>query len=212
MSISAEDLRQRAEIGSLVMLDIRTGRAYQDGHVRGSISAPFSRVGWSTAVRNWLQASGVSDVALLADSAVVAAAADEALRAVGVATTAVLDGGPDGWRALGLHVVSIPDLTADDLAVRLSDWDVIDVREPYEWRSGVIPGALTIPMNRLPEQVDRLDKTRRYAIVCASGSRSQQAAAFLADQGFEVANLRGGMGLWLGGRHPVEPPAGGSQW
>jgi rhodanese-related sulfurtransferase len=59
-------------------------------------------------------------------------------------------------------------------------------------------------MGELMERVKELDPSQRYAVVCASGSRSQSAAAWLAEQGYQVANLVGGMSLWIGGGHPVE--------
>lgn len=203
--MTGAQMMEAASEGRLLMLDVRPGVAYTRGHAAHSVSVPFAQRGWAAPVKNWLDRQGAMPVVLLADNAVVGAAARGALQEVGIEPEAVWDGGPQAWRESGLSLVSVPDITADQLAGELADWTVIDVREPYEWRSGVIPGAKTIPLNQVPGQLGSLSPVGRYALVCAHGNRSQSAAAFLADRGFQVANVRGGMALWLAGRHPTVP-------
>lgn len=205
MTGTAEELMNEAAAGRRLLLDVRPGAAYTRGHVAHSLSAPYAQHGWAAPVKNWIDRQGAIPVTVLADNAVVGAAAQRALEEAGVASVSMLGGGADAWQAQGLRLVSVPDITADQLAGELKDWTVIDVREPYEWRSGVIPGAQTIPLNQLPDRAGALETTGRYALVCAHGNRSQAAAAFLADRGFQVANVRGGMALWLAGRHPTAP-------
>ena len=205
MTGTGEELMNGAAAGRLLLLDVRPGAAYSQGHVAQSLSAPYAQRGWAAPVKNWLDRRGPIPVVVLADSAAVGAAARHALEDAGVASVSVMDGGPDAWRAEGLRLVSVPDITADQLAEELAGWTVIDVREPHEWRSGVIPGARTIPLNQLPGHAAGLHPSGRYALVCAHGNRSQAAAAFLADLGYQVASVRGGMALWLAGRHPTAP-------
>jgi rhodanese-related sulfurtransferase len=201
-----EDVLREAGRGEVVLIDVRPGHAYARGHVAHSLSAPFVRGRWARAVKEWLGARP-SSVAILADNEVVVRAAVEALAGEGITPSDVFAGGPQSWQADGVTLVEVLALKADDLARDRDSWTVIDVREPYEWRSGIIPGALTMPLNQLPDHTSGLDPRERYAVVCASGSRSQAAASYLADRGYQVANVVGGMSLWLAGRHPVEQPA-----
>ncbi|PSR24785.1 MAG: hypothetical protein C7B47_14055 [Sulfobacillus thermosulfidooxidans] len=97
-------------------------------------------------------------------------------------------------------------MTVDELHQNLHDFVVIDVREAYELRAGTVPGALHIPMGQIQSRVQELDKDRKYAIICQSGSRSASVAGWMSQQGFDVNNVVGGMSLWLGARHPVERP------
>lgn len=203
MITNASEILQLVQNNELALLDIRPGHAYSNAHVAGAVSAPFSQRGWSTAVKNWVNAQNVQ-VGLFSDNKLMADTAVKALQAEGVEVSAVFSEGPQGWTQSGLELVSIPDVTVDELRHNLHEWEVIDVREPYEWRSGVIPQALKIPMNQIPQQLESLDKTKKYAIVCASGNRSQSAASYMADQGFKVGNVVGGMSLWIGAGHPVE--------
>ncbi|WP_159635212.1 rhodanese-like domain-containing protein [Erysipelothrix anatis] len=75
---------------------------------------------------------------------------------------------------------------------------VIDVREPIEFAMGSIPNALNIPLQTIPYNLGLLDKSQTYHIVCQSGSRSYTAAQFLAQQGYKVVNMLGGMSAYRG--------------
>lgn len=75
---------------------------------------------------------------------------------------------------------------------------LIDVREAAEVQEGHIPGIVNIPLGTLPERLNELDKSKSYIIVCRSGSRSGQATAFLEAEGFNAANMTGGMLAWEG--------------
>ena len=80
---------------------------------------------------------------------------------------------------------------------------VLDVREAAELAEGRIPGSTHIPLGQLPARVFELDRARPVITVCRSGGRSARAAQFLAGQGYEVANLDGGMTRWIGEGRPV---------
>lgn len=79
-----------------------------------------------------------------------------------------------------------------------SSLEVIDVRDPFEYQFGTIPGAKRIPMQEIPEQVHSLKKSQTYYIICQSGSRSNMVCQYLAQNGFDVVNLMGGMGSYVG--------------
>jgi rhodanese-related sulfurtransferase len=91
------------------------------------------------------------------------------------------------------------DLTPTELAQRLSDRDdiaLIDVREPYEWALGRIPGARLIPLGELAAAMSSLDSTREVVVYCRSGVRSANAARQLRAAGFRALNLTGGILRW----------------
>jgi hydroxyacylglutathione hydrolase len=110
--------------------------------------------------------------------------------------------GIQGWHAAGLPTAAgdIQDLSPNELEDLLSGEEkplVIDVREPWEYTMGHIPGAQLIPLGQLAHKVEDLDPQMPVAVVCASGSRSQSAAALLGQKGFStIYNLMGGMDEW----------------
>jgi rhodanese-related sulfurtransferase len=81
---------------------------------------------------------------------------------------------------------------------------VLDVREDHEFKSGHVPGAIHVPVKRLPDRAAKLKKDKPYAVICASGSRSARATHYLLDNGFEGAvSVRGGTGAWARSGRPI---------
>ena len=87
---------------------------------------------------------------------------------------------------------------------------VLDVREQDEWDAGHAPGAVHIPLGELPSRLGELPDTDDgvLAVVCRGGGRSSRAVAWLSQQGFDVANLHGGMKAWEGAGKPLVADSG----
>lgn len=82
---------------------------------------------------------------------------------------------------------------------------IIDVREPYEYKSGHIPGALNVPLNTFLRQPRQYVTTDTVLLVCAAGHRSTVASEMAASLGVkQVFNLRGGTNGWIAKGYPVE--------
>lgn len=76
---------------------------------------------------------------------------------------------------------------------------LIDVREPNEFKSGAIPGALNIPLSQLGQRIDEIPKERELLLYCRSGMRSKTAARMLGRGGYShISHLRGGISVWSG--------------
>ena len=97
----------------------------------------------------------------------------------------------------------IPSTTVDALPDPLPEgWAVLDVREPEEWAHGHIEGAVHVPLMQLPQRRDEVPDGR-VLVVCKIGGRSMQATHYLAQQGFDVVNLDGGMIDWAAAGRPM---------
>ncbi len=116
------------------------------------------------------------------------------------------------WEALGLPVTSgdVRDIEPDELSDLLEHGNghrpiVIDVRERWEYAQGHVPGARLISLGEFARHVDELDPRQPVAVICASGSRSQSAAALLGQKGFDtVYNIVGGTVNWMQHGLPLE--------
>lgn len=75
---------------------------------------------------------------------------------------------------------------------------IIDVREIDEYASGHIPSAKNLPLSSLESTYSQLNKDIPYYVICHSGRRSELACRFLADKGYNVTNVLGGMISWRG--------------
>jgi len=90
-------------------------------------------------------------------------------------------------------------ISVNEIQNMLGKINLIDIREPYEYKSGHIPSAKSIPMNTLISSADKyLQKDKEYHIICQSGSRSSAACGVLSNQGFNVINVSGGTGFYPG--------------
>jgi rhodanese-related sulfurtransferase len=65
---------------------------------------------------------------------------------------------------------------------------VVDVRSQPEWDAGHGP-SLFLPLDQLEARLAELPKDKPLLMVCRSGARSAQAAAWLRGQGYEAHNL-----------------------
>jgi len=88
-----------------------------------------------------------------------------------------------------------PQIRPADLA---DDAVILDVREPDEWALGHAGNAVHIPLGDLPARLADLPEPGAgpLAVTCRGGGRSSRAVAWLTQQGFDVANLDGGMLAW----------------
>ncbi|HET6760551.1 MAG TPA: molybdopterin-synthase adenylyltransferase MoeB [Gemmatimonadaceae bacterium] len=104
---------------------------------------------------------------------------------------------------------AVMEIQPSQLAERLQrgeKLEIIDVREPYEWQIGHIPGARLVPLDRIAEEIPRLDKRRETILYCKVGGRSMKAAQQLANAGVaDVRNLTGGILRWIDEVDPTMP-------
>jgi|GEM_PF-1164469 len=75
---------------------------------------------------------------------------------------------------------------------------VLDVRNINEiQKTGVIRGAINIPIGELPNRLNELNKEQTYITFCAVGGRSKKAASILSEAGFKnIYNAKEGMNTW----------------
>ena len=98
---------------------------------------------------------------------------------------------------------ALPTVDAAELARDRATVTVLDVREDDEWTAGHIDGALHVPLMDLPQRLPEVPADAPVVVVCRVGSRSAQATAWLAQQGYDVRNLDGGMVAWFAAGLPA---------
>jgi len=78
------------------------------------------------------------------------------------------------------------------------DFQLIDVREPYEYDEANIGGHL-IPLGEIPARFEEISRDKQVIMQCRSGARSANAAMFLEQNyGYlNLYNLEGGILAWI---------------
>ncbi|MEP9384315.1 rhodanese-like domain-containing protein [Nocardioides sp. KR10-350] len=102
--------------------------------------------------------------------------------------------------------MSIPTIELDNVPEPLPV-PVLDVREDDEWEAGHIDGAVHIPLSELPARLGDVPEGQTL-VVCKAGGRSAQAVLYLAQQGYDVVNLAGGMLDWEAAGRPMVSETG----
>ena len=82
---------------------------------------------------------------------------------------------------------------------------LLDVREPWEYDIVHIEGSVLIPLGKLLQQMEKLDKNIPVAVLCHHGIRSAQACYYLEKSGFDTINISGGIDLWARELNPSMP-------
>jgi len=95
---------------------------------------------------------------------------------------------------------AIPEMSPHELKRRMDagePFELIDVREPFEYEIARIDGATLIPLGEITDRLDELSDEQPIVVHCHSGKRSAQAVGLLQQHGFtKVYNLEGGIDAW----------------
>lgn len=97
------------------------------------------------------------------------------------------------------HPMTAEEYEADKQAVR-----VLDIRENVETTAPGIPDSLHIPLTELRERLAEIDKEPTWLVYCAVGLRGYVAERVLAQHGYKVRNLAGGLRSWRNAVDPAE--------
>lgn len=100
------------------------------------------------------------------------------------------------------------DLTVDSIQKLIEEgYEVVDVREDWEFNKGHVPGARHVVLNSIlanPRAHKFRDKT---IFVCHVGERSAVASEMAVALGVkDVVNFRGGTKAWRDAGLPLEKP------
>lgn len=86
------------------------------------------------------------------------------------------------------------------------DFQLVDVREDHEFEVCNL-GGLLIPMNTVPDNVDKIVKDKPVVVHCRSGKRSANVISYLeTNYGYtNLYNLEGGILAWADEIDPEMP-------
>lgn len=196
---TAIDARRLA--GSVTLVDIRGPAGFAAGHPAGALCVPYDPHRLATRIAAF---TDDRPVVIVADDGALAADAIRQLTAAGQQVAGVLDAA--AWRDAGRAWSSLPELTANAL-LEEGVGNVLDVREPAEWLTGCVPGALRIPLGELPGRLDEVPRETAVAVMCESGMRSATAASVLHADGWHApANVTDGMAGYRRSDGPLDYP------
>ena len=107
--------------------------------------------------------------------------------------------------------MAVSEISVNELTTLVENGSlVIDVREPDEYESGHIPGAILVSLSTVLSNTSEFQSDETVYVVCRSGGRSMQACEMLHEVGISnVVNVAGGTMGWISlgneivtGEHP----------
>jgi rhodanese-related sulfurtransferase len=105
-------------------------------------------------------------------------------------------------------VAQVPGIDVAQLRQRLATEPapfLLDVREPWEYQAGHVPGAQLIPLGELEQRVNEVPRDQPVLAICHSGQRSLAAAGYLLQLGYpSVSNVEGGTAAWIERGYPLD--------
>ena len=104
---------------------------------------------------------------------------------------------------------TVPAISVQELKRKMDAseaFELIDVREPFEFEIARIDRAKLIPLAEITGRADQLQRDQPIVVHCHSGRRSAQAVRLLQQRGFaNVYNLEGGIDAWSDFIDPTVP-------
>ncbi len=199
------EVHERIADGAVV-LDMRPPKPFAADHLPGAVNIQFNRADLADRAEMAFR----KDVAAIvhAEPEPIAKAAVEILTQAGFTVAGHLEGGLKAWKAAALPTVSLPLVDVDQLNGRLAEFDVLDVRERYEYKHGHVPGARLLPWTEAWERAAAETGDRPLAVICGDQVRSAWTASVLQRAGRPVTLVMGGMADWTERGYPVEKGIG----
>ena len=103
---------------------------------------------------------------------------------------------------------SLEAVSVEELLVKMREEGVLvlDVRPEEEYRAGHIPGARSVPLDRLAAHLEELPKDREVIAYCRGPYCvfSDEAVALLRSRGYRARRLTEGLPDWRAAGMPVE--------
>ena len=224
-SISSAEISQilaRNSSGIVYLIDVRSEREYESGHISGSISVPggqaVQRADDFVAVRN-------AQIVFISDESARATMAAYWYRQMGFPNVFILQGGLRGWseyggallpgaggsEPLGLDTAKRTARLVEphklDRMLRDSDPVILDVGTSAAFESAHLPRAKWISRGWIEIEIPRRfpDRNPSLVITCSDGQQSVLAARTLSALGYtDVWVLRGGVQAWTAAGFPAE--------
>jgi rhodanese-related sulfurtransferase len=228
-TISIEELAQKIVANeSMLLLDIRPKTDYLASHIPDAISMPPYDISLHTdelsVFKEWQTILVCEN-----DSCASLATAVRDLEQIGFSNMRRLEGGFEAYAAANLSLASQAKLIQEDLVNLLKDIDVptisvaelktklednntflVDVRTPFEFINGFIPGAINVQLSSFGEAIDKglFPAGKTIILYDRKGNRSSIGAQALIDKGFaNVLHLDGGIEAWQAQDGELEQPA-----
>lgn len=214
-NVTVSEAKSMIEEEDVYILDVRTPAEFSTWHIEEAVLIPLKNAPTLDSVElppEQLLPARINEVPtdkkILVYCKVGArgATASSLLASEGRENVYNMKGGIDEWIKSG-YSVDVGASKAKGL-LESGEFFLLDVRNQNEFDAAHINGATLIPVPKrdtaqLESRLDELPEGKKILVYCLSGGRSDVARDFLADRGYVVYNLEGGIPTWIRAGYPV---------
>lgn len=199
--MTPQQVKEAQEQGAVVV-DMRLPRPFSKEHLPGAINIQFNRADLVDRTEMVLP----KDLPLIvhAEPEAIAKIAAGLLQQAGFAVRGHLEGGLRLWKDAGYSTETIDVMGVDDLRGRLTELQVVDARDRFEYKHAHVPKALLMPWTEAWARADEVPRGAQLAVLCGDEVRSSLVASILRRHGRDVRLVVGGMVDWLERGYPVD--------
>jgi hydroxyacylglutathione hydrolase len=195
-SLSLEAFEEHMQESNMTVVDTRKPYAFNGSHIPGALSIWLKG---TTIYPGWLMDTSQYIIFIHERDSDINRAAVHFRRLGFDNICGYLCGGINVWQEAGKPISTVGTVSVFELKEKLERQEilVLDVREPSEWKQGIIEGAKNLFFADLAEKVDLLPKDKPIAAICTVGNRTSIATSILKQKGFKkIHNVLGGMSAW----------------
>ena len=185
---------ERAIGDGAVVLDMRLPRVFAKEHIPGAVNVQFNRADLLDRVEMIFP----KDIRFVvhAEPEAIGRLATDRLKDAGYQVEGYLEGGIKAWNDSQLETARLRVLSVEDLHTGIEQLQVIDARDPFEFKYGHVPGARLLSWTEAWEKAPALTTDRPLAVICGDEVRSALVASILARAGRDATLITGGMVDW----------------
>ena len=183
-SFNRLDLLQFKELNDsddTIILDVRNQNDFKKGFIPGSVF-----IGLNGTFAPWV-GSIIKDInkkiLLICDEGKEKEAIVRLSRVGFDNCLGFLDGGFDNWMSEN-EFDTIESIDSDNLSSIVESINLVDVRKLSERSNGFLKNTISIPLDLFQDNLNSLDKNKKYYVHCAGGYRSMIACSILKRNGF----------------------------
>ena len=178
-----------------VVVDTRPPPAFAAGHIKGSYSIAEARLGFS----GWVLPYDKPIILVLGNQANLEWITTSLARLGYDNVEGYLKGTIVSWYLASKPVQKMELMLAPDLNEIYDDpeWHVLDVRSSEEFDKGHVPGSTNVYVGTIPNNLAKIPRDKKLAVICKSGTRSGFGCSILLRHGYTmVYNVLGGFTSW----------------
>ena len=183
-SFNRLDLLQFKELNDsddTIILDVRNQNDFKKGFIPGSVF-----IGLNGTFAPWV-GSIIKDInkkiLLICDQGKEKEAIVRLSRVGFDNCLGFLDGGFKNWMSEN-EFDTIESIDSDNLSSIVESINLVDVRKLSERSNGFLKNTISIPLDLFQDNLNSLDKNKKYYVHCAGGYRSMIACSILKRNGF----------------------------